>query len=513
MPNLISKKFNVHIAQQFKEAFDESNPDNMYLFYSRIDPWADDSDPTTLTDTLFTDRDTWRGMFAFKKVSNNNITLAVNKHSWAANTTYVEYSDRNADLADSNFFVITSNNEVYKCLFNANNAKSTVLPTGRSTSIIETSDGYKWKFMYDISQADMNRFGGLNHIPVKTLISNDGSAQFQVQQAAANGSVPIYEVTAGGSGYLHDRGTLAGVTNTTAISIASSGSGTDNVYNGSAIYISSGAGAGQQRVITAYNATSKLVTVNNAFTVSPNTSSTYHIGPRINIVGDGNGAEAYANVISGAVTKITAIDEGSSYSRAKVVISANPSFGANATAITYLPDVGGHGSDPVNELFGKNVTLNIQVVGAEGGFFPANNEFRSFGLIKDPEELSTGNIATDSRYNQATRLTLSSVSGSGAFVEDEFVSGGTSGTKARVIYFANTNAAQTKGVLHLTYTEGYFANAETITANTSSITGTVTAIARPELVPFSGRILFTSTQEPLQRVDAQTENFTITVRF
>ena len=105
MPNLISKKFNVHIAQQFKEAFDESNPDNMYLFYSRIDPWADDSNPTTLTDTLFTDRDTWRGMFAFKKVSNNNITLAVNKHSWAANTTYVEYSDRNADLADSNFFM------------------------------------------------------------------------------------------------------------------------------------------------------------------------------------------------------------------------------------------------------------------------------------------------------------------------------------------------------------------------------------------------------------------------
>jgi hypothetical protein len=511
MPELLSKKFNVHTAQQFKEGFDESDPSNMYLFYSRIQPWETETSPATLTDTLVTDRETWRGMTALKKISNNNITLSVDKNDWVANTVYTEYSDRNPNLADSNFFVITSNNEVYKCLFNANSAKSTIIPTGRSTSVITTSDGYKWKFMYDVSDADMNRFGGLNHIPVKTLITNDGSAQFQVQQAAANGSVPIYEVTNGGSGYLENKGTIVGVTNTTAITIANTASGTDSVYNGSALYISSGAGAGQQSIVTAYNASSKLLTVNTAFAVSPNTSSTYHIGPRINIVGDGNGAEAYANVVSGAVSKITAINEGSSYSRARVVISANPSFGANAAAVTYLPDVGGHGADPVNELFGKNVTLNIEVEGAEGGFFPANNQFRVYGIIKDPTVLSTGSVATDLRYNQTLRLGVSSVSGT--FAEDEFVSGGSSGARGRIVYFANSNLASTEGTLFLAYSSGYFSNSETVTANSTGITATVTSITRPDLTPFSGRILFTVTLQPVERVDAQTENFTITAKF
>jgi len=34
MATLVSKKFNVHTAQQFKEGFDESDPSQMYLFYS-----------------------------------------------------------------------------------------------------------------------------------------------------------------------------------------------------------------------------------------------------------------------------------------------------------------------------------------------------------------------------------------------------------------------------------------------------------------------------------------------
>ena len=506
-----SKKFNVHAATQFKEGFDESDPSQMYLYYSRIDPWGTESSPPAIADTVFAERDVWRGMTALKKVSNNNVTMSVSKHLWTTNTVYTEYSDTNVNLATSNFYVITSNNEVYKCLFNANGVPSTVNPTGRSTSVITTSDGYKWKFMYDISQADMNRFGGVNHIPVKTITSDDGSAQWNVQQAAANGSVPIFEVTSGGSGYLENKGTIAGVTSTTQLTVANNASGTDNVYNGSTIFISNGLGAGQLRIITGYNATTKLLTVNNAFTVSPNTSSTYHIGPRINIVGDGNGASAYANVQSGAITKITGINEGTGYSQARVLITANPSYGSGATAVAYLPGLGGHGSDPVNELFATNVTMNIEVDGTEAGFFPANNQFRVYGIIKDPTVRSTGGIASSLRYDQTTRLTLSSITGT--FVEDEFISGGTSGAKGRVVYFANTNAASTTGVLHLTYPQGYFANGENISANNSGVTAVVQQITKPDLVPFSGQMIYSVTQAPIERDTAQTENFTITVKF
>jgi len=364
--------------------------------------------------------------------------------------------------------------------------------------------------MYDISQADMNRFGGVNHIPVKTLSSNDGSAQWAVQQAAANGSVPIYEVTSGGSGYLQNKGTVAGVTSTTQLTIANTASGSDNVYNGSSIFISSGLGAGQVRVVSGYNATTKLLTVNSAFSVSPNTSSTYHIGPRINIVGDGNGAEAYANVQSGAITKITSVNDGSSYSRARVLITANPSYGSGATAEAYLPGVGGHGADPENELFAQNVTLNIEVDGSEGGFFAANNQFRIYGLLKDPT-LRTGGVASNDRYDQTLRLTVSSLTG--VLSQDEFISGDTSGAKGRVVYFANTNLAGTSGVVHLVYPSGSFSNTETLTANTSGHTAVLQGITQPDLVPYSGIMIYKATQIPIERDADQTENFTITVKF
>jgi hypothetical protein len=513
MATLVSKKFNVHNATQFKEAFDESDPSQMYLFYSKIDPWDDENNPPALEDTVFSDRNIWRGMTALKKISNNDVTMATTKYVWASNTVYTQYDDTNANLPSSNFYVLTSNNEVYKCLFNADGAPSTVLPTGRSTSVVTTGDGYKWKFMYDISQADINRFGVVHggSIPVKTLTSDDGSAQWAVQQASSNGSVPVYQVTAGGADYLENKGTFAGITSTTQLTIANTALDTDNVYNGSSIFISSGLGAGQQRIIIGYNATTKLLTVNSAFTVSPNTSSTYHIGPRINIVGDGNGASAYANVVSGAVTKITPINEGTSYSRARVVISANPSYGANAAAKALLPDVGGHGSDAINELFARNVTMNVEVVEDEGGFFPANNQFRIYGIIKDPTLRATGTVASGPRYDQTLRLTVSSVSG--ILTQDEFVQGQTSGAKGRVVNFANSNLAHTAGVLHLAYPSGTFANSETLTANTSGVTAVVNAITPPDLVPYSGKMIYMVTRPPIERDMDQTENFTITAKF
>ena len=172
-------------------------------------------------------------------------------------------------------------------------------------------------------------------------------------------------------------------------------------------------------------------------------------------------------------------------------------FGSGATAVAYLPDVGGHGSDPENELFARNVTLNVEVDGSEGGFFAANNQFRLYGIIKDPQLRTTGGIADSLRYDQTLRLRLNSVSGT--FAQDEFVRGDTSGASGRVVYFANTNLTGTAGVVHLVYSSGTFTNAEMITANTTGVTGQLTSITPPDLVPYSGRMLYRVTQEPLER--------------
>ena len=100
---------------------------------------------------------------------------------------------------------------------------------------------------------------------------------------------------------------LDGIGNTTA----------DDVYVGSTIFISNNAGRGEQSLISAYDATLRRITVANAFTISPNTSSGYVIGPTITISGDGTEATARAvgNSTFG-VKEVIVNNKGKNYSSA-----------------------------------------------------------------------------------------------------------------------------------------------------------------------------------------------------
>jgi hypothetical protein len=148
------------------------------------------------------------------------------------------------------------------------------------------------------------------------------------------------------------------------------------------LFIASGLGAGQIRTISDYNGVNKTVTLSTGFTISPNTSSEFHVGPTITVTGDGSGALAYANVESGQIKKINMINVGSNYSKASVGITGVS--GSGATAVARVSPPGGHGSDPVSELNGYNVMLNVRISGNEGNNFPTNNDFRIIGTLKNP---------------------------------------------------------------------------------------------------------------------------------
>jgi hypothetical protein len=391
-------------------------------------------------------------------------------------------------------------------LYNNNGAPSTVKPSGQPTSIISNpADGYKWKFMYSVSSADFVKFGGTEFVPVKTLTADDSSAQWAVQQAAANGSVDVIDVTAGGSNYIQHNGQFTnGVTNTSVMFAANGASSISNIYKDYTLFVSSGQGAGQISSIRSYDGTTKQITLDTSFSVAPADTSTYHIGPAININGDGSAAQAWANVVSGSIDKVTVIDGGRSYSRASANVTHYGTYGQNASLVPYLSPPGGHGSNPVSELNGRNVVVTTTVDGTENGKFVANNDFRVYGLIKNPIVKSTGSVATSTRYDQTLRLNL--VSETGQFLDDEFVSGATSGSTARVVsYSSNT--------VHLTNVTGSFANLEIITANTSGVTGTVNSVTQPEIKQFAGEVLYLVNQVAISRDIDQTENITITVRF
>ena len=74
----------------------------------------------------------------------------------------------------------------------------------------------------------------------------------------------------------HDSGTAQGGTSTT-ITLKSSSSSTNDYFNGLYITITGGTGAGQIRIIESYVGSTKVATVDRAWTTAPNSTSTYSI--------------------------------------------------------------------------------------------------------------------------------------------------------------------------------------------------------------------------------------------
>lgn len=510
MPALITRRFRLYNAENFKEAFTEPTPDKLYLYIGRVQPWPNSDTPPAPQDTLSDIRyDPWRNMLAAKKVSTNDMTFAIRRYDWTTGTVYTEFDNNNADMYDSQYFVLTDDNNVYKCMFNNGGATSTVKPTGTSTAKIITSDGYIWKFMYSLTAAEILKFRTPSYIPVKTLTADDSSAQWDVQQAAVNGAIEIIDVVTNGSSYIVRANTFASVTNSTSLVLDSDASTQDDKYTGSSIFITSGLGAGQIRDVINYVASTQTVTVNTGFTTVPNSSSTFHVGPKITVTGDGSGALAYANVLSGQVTKINIINTGTNYSKASATVSANS--GVGATLDPRISPPGGHGKDPVSELAGHNVMINIRLTGTEANNFPSNNDFRMLGLLKNPLE-ANGNSANSSAYDQTTALTLTGITG-GVYTQDEIVIGGTSGAIGRVLSFSNTNSLSTKGIIKITDVNGTFANLESITGNTSSVTANVNGITSGELQLYSGDVIYTEHRSASARSPDQVEDIKLTMRF
>lgn len=99
------------------------------------------------------------------------------------------------------FYVVTDEFNVYKCLDNNLNAISTVKPTSTTVEPISLSDGYMWKFMYNVPIALRNKFVTDDFIPVVTALRN---------QFYSNGQLQTIRVDSGGTGYTSGAITVVG---------------------------------------------------------------------------------------------------------------------------------------------------------------------------------------------------------------------------------------------------------------------------------------------------------------
>ena len=253
MASLVTSKFRVHNAQQFAEAFSETSNTIMYLFIGKNTAFPNDnSPPTPVNSTANIEYTPWRDMYAAKRITTADVTHAIERYNWTSGTVYDQYDDQDTNLLEDDFYVMTEDYNVYKCLFNASATASTTKPTGVSTSPFTTADGYIWKYMYTVTTAKALKFLTNDYIPVQTLIADDSTDQWDVQTAAVDGGIHVIKVTAGGSGYatapavtITGDGTGATANSTitanvvTAVTITAAGTG----YTRATVSFASGAAA------------------------------------------------------------------------------------------------------------------------------------------------------------------------------------------------------------------------------------------------------------------------------
>lgn len=443
MPAVITNKFRIHNAVQFVEALSEPANTVLYFYLGGVSPYADEFNPPSPGATpANTDIDPWTTMFAAKRINSGDVSHVSKRYDWISGETYEQYDDKGAngtDVLTDQFYAITDDFNVYKCLFNNGGIPSINKPTGTSSTVIQTADGYKWKYMFTITTSDALKFLTANHIPVKTLTSDDGSNQWLVQAAATPGAIDVVLIENAGSGYVSS--------------------------------------------------------------------------PSVSISGDGTGAAftATVNPSTGQMTGINIINRGSGYTNMSISFSGGGEGGgeptAHAVARAIIPPRGGHGSDPIRELGGVFVLMNVRLDGAEANTFPTTNDFRQLGIITDPNAFGSLAVATAPVYRQTYKYQLTGVSS--PFQRDKVVNFGAN-TAVVVDY-------QTVGANNFLYTTlpspTPFSVGNNLTTTSPSANGTILSIETPGLKPYSGNIIYIENRIAVARAADQVEDVKLIVEF
>ena len=192
-------------------------------FLSPFIPSSETDVPGAPSDNFRYELHVRRDILTAKKVKASDVSYVVRRIDWTlgedgTGTVYDMYDDAYdttenggsnvvgyygaTKLEDAQFYVLTTDYNVYKCIDNNYNSKSTVMPTGTTPDIFTTSDGYKWKFMYSIPVSLRNRFLSDTYMPVSTALKSRFYSQ---------GSIDVVNIENPGSGYDNSS------TNTTAI--------------------------------------------------------------------------------------------------------------------------------------------------------------------------------------------------------------------------------------------------------------------------------------------------------
>jgi len=498
MPAIITNKFRINNAEQFSESFSETNNQVYYLGIGRPQPFGTatrpdgrtdyegtDSLPNTPSDSIGREFYTFDDLVAAKRVQTSDVSFVIPRRNWTAGIVYDTYSHDIGEyttgstsvrktstsgattLFDSTFYVLSSARNVYKCLDNNGGATSTDEPTGVSTSVITTTDSYKWKFMYTLSAAQQANFLSTDFMAVSPN-SGASSDQLNVISAAVDGSIDIVKIKTPGSGGTN--GTFSG------ISIKGDGSG------GVATVV---VGGGQVTSVTV---------------TTPGTGYTFATISNTQIVTAG------ATNLAGSELDVIIPPKGGHGANAQEELGAF--FVMMNTSLEGTESANSGDFSAVND-FRKIALLRDPTKSASA---VTSNTIRLTKAIKIADSPTPGTFTPDEEINQA------STGATGKVVEWDATN--------KILYYiqtrhnnagvdANGNLTAFSGANVIT---GQGGSSPTGTPDTSS-TGTVSNVSFtsgysvPEIDHDTGDVLYIENRTPIQRAPDQTENIKLVIEF
>jgi len=391
-------------------------------------------------------------------------------------------------LSGSKFYVMNSQYQVFKCLYNGQNPAN---PTGQNATYEPTSQptagqgafangiytepagtaGYIWKHMYTLTTGDVLAFLSTDFMPIAEAGESSRTA---VEALAVDGAVDVVVTK--------DAGTALPPSATLYAAIKGDGTG------GKVTFTTDGNGAITSSAVEAR----------------------------------GSGY-TYGNVI---------LATGSVFTDAALTAAASAFAGTAALEVVIGPE-GGHGADAEDELFAKRVMTNIRLTYDEGsGDFPVDNDFRRIGIIQDPYSYGTTNFAADSTLRGTYAMKINGASA--AYVPDEVISQDVgSGWYAygTVVSWDATNGIlkyYQSPELHTSAGKVYgFTGGNNVVGATSTASGAIDSAqngvladitfasgqANPEIEPNSGEIVYIENRRQITRAADQIEDIKLVIEF
>ena len=485
MAAIITNKFRINNAEQFVESFSESAATTYYLFIGRAHSWATDADvqgnsinegtdasPPTPNDDVTSEFYNYDDMIGAKLISSSDVSHVIPRRNWTTGTTYDMYehniSSSNAansgatNLFDSTFFVMNSSNAVYKVIENDGATASTVEPTSTSNSIFETSDGYRWKYMYSLTSAETLNFMSTDFIHVST--------DSTVSAAAVDGALDTILVVSGGSSFSTSSGSTI-----SAIPIRGDGSG-----GVASVTISSGA-------ITAATVTTAgsgytFAYIRDADIIAATNAGGAGSGSNLNVIIPPKGGHG-----SNAVKELGGFFVMLNKSLVGVEGTSDIGVGNDFRRIGLVRDPTNFGTSTVASATTRRQLYAIKF-GSVSGTFTADEEIN---------QASTGAVGKVVEFD-STNLIL-------YYYQTRFPDVGTD-SNGNLTAFSGANAITG---------QSSSASATPDTSNSNTVNGVEfsSGYANPELAYDSGDIIYVEERSPITRASDQTENVKLIIEF